>query len=173
MWKRDLLAQHDRNKLNQHIHRRKVFTGGLISFWQVQGRRGCSSVLTCTVMAACGAHGMREGFLALTPNSIPAESTADLVGMCKRSFYKWKCVSSFCLCTSEWKKILQQFFIQILSSHPVQEFKFSWVCFFFWLFFCFSSLFLSFSFPSACFSLRCWRFLFLLRSCTIRSCKAS
>lgn len=71
------------------------------------------------------------------------------------------------------KKNLEQFFTQILSSHPVQEFKFSWVCFFFWFFFCFSSLFLPFSFPSACFSLRCWRFLFLLRSCTIRSCKAT
>lgn len=63
--------------------------------------------------------------------------------------------------------------IEILSSYPVQEFKFPWVCFFFWFFFCFSSLFLPFSFPSASFSLRCWRFLFLLRSCTIRSCKTS
>lgn len=65
------------------------------------------------------------------------------------------------------------FLYKYFDLYPVQEFKFSWVCFFFWFFFCFSSLFLSFSFPSACFSLRCWRFLFLLRSCTIRSCKAS
>lgn len=42
-----------------------------------------STDLYCGGMAACGAHEMREGFLARRLNSIPAESTADLVRMCK------------------------------------------------------------------------------------------
>lgn len=152
-----------------------MFPGVLISFWQLQGRRCCSSVLTCTVevwLHVVHVGWERDSWLKQWAAFL--QKILLILWKCANEHStEWKCVFSFSLCTSEWKKKSLTVLIQILSSHPVQEFKFSWVCFFFWFFFCFSSLLLPFSFPSACFSLRCWRFLLLLRSCTIRSCKAS
>lgn len=135
-----------------------------------------STDLYCCGMAAW----WDESRIPGSKTEILAESTANFVRMCKWEFFRMKCVFAFSVRLPAWKKKKKTTkknysttLIQILSSHPVQEFKLSWVCFFFWLFFCFSSLFLSFSLPSGCFSLRCWRFLFLLRSCTVRSCQAS
>lgn len=138
-----------------------------------------STELYCCDMAAYGAHRMREGFLAQRLNSILCSiycwscKNAQMIILWKENVYF---LSLFVLQDEKTQQRLRNsstVLTQILSPHPVQELKLSWVCFFFWLFFCLSSLFLPFSFPSGCFSLSNWRFLFLLRSCTIRSCKAT